>query len=86
MDKVHQLLAADLSFAEAVKAALGKTVEQIALDHKLQRPRFSEMLNGRIVPDDRQLAALVAELGGTSEEWLDLWFTQARKRAKVRVA
>lgn len=86
MDKVRQLLAAGLSFADAVKAALAKTVEQFASDHKLPRPRFSDMLGGRMVPDDRQLAALVDDLGGTRDEWLDLWFAQAQKRAKARVA
>lgn len=85
MDKVKKLLDAGLSFADAVKGALGKTIGQLATEHGLTRPRFSEMLNGKWVPDERQLAALTAELGGTSEQWLDLWFKQAQKRAKALV-
>jgi hypothetical protein len=86
VDKVLQLLSLDLSFADAVKAALEKTIEQLAAENKLQRPRFSDMLNGRMVPDDRQLAALIGELGGTRDEWLDLWFAQARMRAKAHAS
>lgn len=85
MEKVNKLLAMGFSFADAVKAALGKTVEQVATEYRMPRPHFSEMLNGRRVPDERQLAALTTEIGGTSEQWLDLWFKQAQKRAKALV-
>lgn len=85
MEKVNQLIAAGLTFADAVKQSLSQTVEQFTADHGMVRPAFSEMLNGRRVPDDRQLAALIAELGGTRDEWVELWFTQAQRRAKAHV-
>jgi len=81
VDEGKKAVDAGISFAAAVKDKLGVSTEEFAKKHKLTRPEFSAMINGRRVPDDRQLDALIAELGGDRKGWLDFWFKVARRQA-----
>lgn len=81
MEKVKKAIDAGVRFPTAVKESLGQTIEEFCQKNGLIRPDFSAMLNGRKVPDDRQLEALMKANGGTRAGWLDLWFKAARRRA-----
>jgi len=84
MDRVKKLISAGLPISDAVKAALGMTVTAFAEKHRLPRSITAEALNGARVATSAQLDALVAELGGTREEWRELLWLAA-KPAHVRL-
>lgn len=80
MDEVKKALAAGVSFAAAIKDKLGSSIEEFCATNGLNRPLFSDCINGKRVPDDRQLLALRDRFGGSDQEWLDLWFKFAARR------
>lgn len=80
MQKVKTAIGAGISFGTAIKENLGAAVQSFCADNELPKTQFSEMLNGRRVPDNEQLKALIAAIGGTPQEWLDLWFASAQQR------
>jgi hypothetical protein len=55
-------------------------VQELCAKRKLIRQEFSAMLNGRRVPDEKQLKALIGVIGGDRDGWLDLWFKVARRK------
>ena len=85
MDKVKQLMQAGATAGEAIRVALPMTLSALALKHGLPRSSTSEAFNGLRRATDAQVAALVAELGGTSEEWREV-LQQARLEHAAAVA
>ena len=84
MDKVKAMLAAGVSLSTAVQEALGaRTLREVALEQGVNRSNLSSVLTGLRVPSARELGALVAELGGTPEEWIEMTTDAMRKRASV---
>lgn len=87
MDTVKDFLRAGASFSGAVRLALGRrgvpSFVALCAEWGLTAPEFSRMVSGRAVPSEPQLDALIDVLGGTRQEWLDLWFAEARKAARA---
>lgn len=82
MDKVKALVAAGATLSEAVQSALGKrSYAQLALEHGLNRSNLISTLNGGRAPTAREIEALVAELGGTPDEWRPYFANAMQKRA-----
>lgn len=88
VEQVKQFLRAGASFSGALREALaGRGVPSfnaLCAANGLRKPEFSSMVTGNHVPSDSQLAALIDTLGGTRQEWLDLWFAHAQKAAAAR--
>lgn len=77
MDKVKALLGAGASLSGAVRESLAPlTVRGLAERHGFQRTALSAALNGWRPATETMIDALVTELGGTAEEWRDLFRTQ----------
>jgi plasmid maintenance system antidote protein VapI len=76
MEKVKQKVAAGVAIPTAISDTLkqecGLTVEQFAAKHVLNRSTTYEAVNGSRRATDAQIAALIAELGGTADEWKEL--------------
>jgi hypothetical protein len=72
MDKVKELMAAGVPIAQAIKFALAEPVSAWAGKHRIPRSTAINTINGIQRPTDQVVAALVAELGGTEEEWREL--------------
>jgi plasmid maintenance system antidote protein VapI len=86
VEKVKQLVRAGSSFDGAVKEALADRdldISALAEKHDVPRKELSAVINLRLVPTARVLDALSAELGGTPEEWLELWWTAASPPRKA---
>lgn len=83
MEKVKKAVDAGISFGTAVRENIGGDAQEFCRKNKLIRQEFSAMLNGRRVPDDKQIAALIKAAGGSRRGWLDLWFATAQRRAAV---
>lgn len=74
MLKVKKLVEAGAEIPVAIKQSLGMTVENFAEKYELPRPSVSNAINGNVRATDDLVAALIAELGGTADEWrLLLW-------------
>jgi hypothetical protein len=76
--------------AEAVKIALRRTdpthlssLAAFCARHDLARPMVSAMLHGRVLPSAPLIAALIRELGGTHQEWMDLLWNDRKVIVKV---
>lgn len=78
MDKVKKLLAAGADLPMALRQALGVTFNEFCETNSLDRTWFSLVVNARAVPNEQILSSLSAQLGGSPEEWLALWFECAR--------
>ena len=78
MEKVKKLIDAGLTPADAIKQALGIPVTEFADRHSLPRGTTSEAINSIRRATDAQVTALVAELGGTPEEWRHLLWEAAK--------
>lgn len=86
MDKVKAMLAAGVSLSTAVQEALGnRTLREVAEEQGINRSNLSAVLTGLRVATPRDLSALVAELGGTAEEWRELLINAMRERATASV-
>jgi len=83
MDKVRRLIEAGASIPTAIKEALGASPAEIALKHGRARTNFSATINGKRAPSPGDIAALIAELGGTEMEWRELLHEAGRPVAKV---
>jgi plasmid maintenance system antidote protein VapI len=80
VEKVKQLVSAGSSLVGAVKEALADKqldISGLAEKRDIDRKELSAVLNLRVVPTPRVLAALSAELGGTPDEWTALWWRVA---------
>jgi plasmid maintenance system antidote protein VapI len=69
MDKVKALLRAGVSVSAAIRAALGVTLVDFAEKHGLNRAMVTDQVNGARRPSGDLVTALIADLGGTDEEW-----------------
>lgn len=72
MDKVKKLVAAGATIPGAIREALtqnGLTVAGFAEKYRRPRTNLTSVLSGTRAPNDADLDALIAELGGTADEW-----------------
>jgi hypothetical protein len=84
VDKVKNLMAAGAPLPDAVRIALGdRTLGDVAEDRDLNRQNISSCLNGTRVPNVGEINAMVIELGGTFEEWRDLFAEAAAARVRT---
>jgi plasmid maintenance system antidote protein VapI len=82
MEKVKKLVEAGAPIPEAIRVALGMPVSAFALRYGLPRSSVANHLNATVRATDETIAALVQELGGTSDEWRELlWLAKPRKVA-----
>jgi DNA-binding phage protein len=87
MRKVKALVGAGASLANAVRDALGeRSIAQLATDRGVSRQNLTSALNGARVPTEREVAALIAELGGSADEWRQLFADAMQKRALAGTA
>lgn len=78
MDKVKQLMAAGLTAPQAIKMALGMSLTEFADKHGAPRSSVANSVNAIQRASDQTIAALVAELGGTENEWRELLWQAMR--------
>lgn len=84
MDKVKNLMAHGASLGDAVRIALGdKTIPLVASERGLNRTTLSTALAGGRPPTVAEVEAMVAELGGTFEEWRDVFADAAAARVRT---
>lgn len=82
MRKVKALVGAGASLANAVRDALGeRSIAQLATDRGVSRQNLTSALNGARVPTEREVEALIMELGGSADEWRQLFADAMQKRA-----
>lgn len=83
MNQVKQMMAAGVSLATAVKEILARrepsmTLSAFADNHDRPVTTISNLINGKLVPTDADIAAFVAEFGGEPDEWRMLFWEQMR--------
>jgi hypothetical protein len=82
MDKVKELIALGLSVPSAIRGALESngldTVSAFCDKYSLPRGGVSNHLNATVRPTDATITALVAELGGTENDWRELLWQAMR--------
>lgn len=85
MEKVKKLVRAGASIPTAIKEALSQagvtSVAAFAEKHGLARGSVANHINGTQRATDDTIAALVAELGGTADEWRELLWLAAKPSA-----
>lgn len=82
MDKVKESVAAGVPLSNAVKARLverGSSLVKFSAKHGVERTAIGSALAGNRAPTERELRALIAEFGGTADEWRAL-ISQAVQR------
>jgi hypothetical protein len=82
MEKVKQMVEAGVRVGTAIRECLASLDKPLSIaafvaKHGLPRTSTHEAYNGQRVATDAQIAALVAELGGTADEWREI-LRQAR--------
>lgn len=83
MDKVKKLMAAGSSIPGAIRECLPGSVRAIALRHGRNYNNFADAINGKRAPTDADVAALIAELGGSEREWKELLHEAGRPVEEV---
>lgn len=83
MEKIINLVKAGSTVPGAIKDALGIPLTEFADKYHLPRGTTNEVVNLKRVPTDRQLDALVSELGGTPERWRRLLWEGANPAVSV---
>lgn len=84
MDKVKNLMAHGASLGDAVRIALeGRTVPMIASERGLNRNTLNAALAGGRAPTVAEIEAMVAELGGTFEQWREAFADAAAARVRT---
>jgi len=78
MERVNKLIEAGASIPTAIKEALGMSVTDFAEKHDLDRPTVSAQINGSVRAGADTINALIAELGGTEAEWVELLWRASR--------
>lgn len=82
MEKVKKLLASGISLPTAIKALIEpRTLTQLAEDHGSNLVSMSKAINGAAAPTDKDIKALVAEFGGTADEWRLLLWEQSKPKS-----
>ena len=73
---VRQMIDAGAGIATSIKAALERngipSVSAFALKYRLNRASVANHLSGFTRPTDGTVNALIAELGGTANDWREL--------------
>jgi hypothetical protein len=82
MERVKKLIDAGLAIPAAIKAALAMPLTEFAEKYGLPHSSLVNHVNAIVRPSDDTIAALVAELGGTENEWRELLW-QAMKPAHL---
>jgi plasmid maintenance system antidote protein VapI len=83
---VRAMIEVGVRIPTAIREAIGMTDTAFALKHKRNRQNVASLLNGKRAPTDKDIAALIAECGGTPDEWRNLFFEASRPdSAKVAV-
>lgn len=72
MDKVKKLVEAGASIPMAIRDSLGMSLAAFAEKYELPRSSITNHVNGTVRATDDTIAALIAELGGTPDEWREL--------------
>lgn len=81
MEKVKQMVEAGVRLGTAIRENLRPmTLVELSTKHGLPRTSTNEAYNGLRAATPAQVAALVAELGGTEKEWREM-LKQARLAA-----
>jgi transcriptional regulator with XRE-family HTH domain len=78
MEKVKALLRAGASASTAVREALGCGLAEFARRYDLDRTQVTNAINGVIRPTPAIIAALIAELEGSEEEWRALLWVASK--------
>ena len=75
MEQLRKMLAAGVSLPTAIKECLSPmSVAEFAEKHSRPASQISNVINGNWKPNDADVAALVAQFGGSPAEWrLLLW-------------
>jgi hypothetical protein len=82
MEKVKRLIEAGLPIPAAIKAAMGMPLSEFADKYALPAGSVTNHVNAIVRASDATIAALVAEFGGTENEWRELLW-QAMKPAHL---
>lgn len=84
MEKVKKLIEAGATIQGAIREAIGIPITQFAEKYNLPRSSVHNHITGHVKASDATVNALVAELGGTPDEWrMLLW--EAARPVKVAV-
>ncbi len=79
MDKVKAIVEAGVSIPVAVREALSpQTLREFAEKYAIPAPVVSDSINGNRRAPSRVIDALIAELGGTPEQWRELLWEAGR--------
>jgi plasmid maintenance system antidote protein VapI len=82
MEKVKKMVEGGASIPTAIKEALSQsgfsTIQAFAEKHDLVRASVANHINGTVRATDDTIAALIAELGGTADEWRELLWLAAK--------
>lgn len=86
MEKVKRLLAAGATLSEAVKSALApRSLSRVALERGVNLSELSSSLSGSRLVSDRIIGAMIAELGGTADDWRQMFSDAMQARAAAAV-
>ena len=92
MEKVKELLRNGLPLSLAVKAVLAgdagqpsRSLSRVALERGVNGSDLSAAINGTKIASPRMIEAMVAEFGGTVEEWRQLFSDAMQRRAAAAV-
>lgn len=72
MEKVKKLIDLGVSIPNAIKEALGMPISAFAERYDIPATVASDVINGGRRPTEKHVNALIAELGGTEDEWREL--------------
>lgn len=77
MDKVKKAIRAGVGATMAIRSALGQqdpalSFTAFAEKYDLSRTKTASQLNLSVVADEPLIRALITELGGTVEEWVEV--------------
>lgn len=72
MQKVKKMVEAGVRVGTAIRECLPVNLSEFAARHGLPRSSTNEAINGVRPATPAQIEALIAELGGTHEEWSEL--------------
>lgn len=69
MDKVKEMIEAGVSIRTAIREALGMNYAEFGRKHGIAHASVKLHLTGHVKPTEKTINALIAELGGTEDEW-----------------
>jgi hypothetical protein len=69
VEKIQKLIKAGVPIPDAIVLALGMSIKEFSLLHARMPSNIGQILRGRLAPSDKDLEALMTQLGGSEEEW-----------------